>query len=310
MKNQPDKMSWKFMIFLILAILAFSYLTSYFISFSLDMGEIGGNAALIKIKGTIATEESGGVLGGEGVTSSEIVEQIKKAKEDDSIKAIVFEINSPGGSPVGSKEIVTAIKNVNKTTVSYIREVGASGAYWVASATDIIIADELSITGSIGVIGSYIEFAGLLQKYNMTYRRFVGGEYKDLGDPFKKLEFDEQQIMQSKIDKIHEYFIQDVADNRNISLDRMKELATGEFYLGMEAKELGLIDMFGNQETAKEAVKERLNLTKVEFVTYEKPPGFLDLLAKIINERSFYVGRGIGNELMNVKNTNRINIAT
>jgi ClpP class serine protease len=78
----------------------------------------------------------------------------------------------------------------------------------------------------------------------------------------------------------------------------------------LEAKDLGLIDMFGNQETAKELIKQKLNLTEVEFVTYEKPPTLLDLLTKMFNEQSFYVGRGIGAEITNLKLTNSLKITT
>ena len=86
-----------------------------------------------------------------------------------------------------------------------ITEIGTSGAYWIASATDKIFADKMTITGSIGVIGSYLEFAKLLERYNVTYQRLVSGRYKDIGSPFKEMNFDEKTIIQSTLYKIHNY---------------------------------------------------------------------------------------------------------
>ena len=107
-----------------------------------------------------------------------------------------MEINSPGGSAVASDEIATAVKNAKKPVISLIREVGASGGYWVASASDYIIANRMSITGSIGVISSYLEFSGLMEKYGVGYERLVAGENKDLLTPYKKLEADQKALVQ------------------------------------------------------------------------------------------------------------------
>ena len=129
---------------------------------------------------------------------------IDSAKKDVRIKGVIFKINSPGGSVVGSKEIGNAIKKLGKPSVAVIREVGASGAYWVASSADVIIADELSITGSIGVISSYLQFSKIMEEYGITYERLVGGEHKDMGVPYKQLSKEEQIIMQKKINIIPE----------------------------------------------------------------------------------------------------------
>jgi protease-4 len=138
--------------------------------------EQSGNVAVIPVKGTIMTEGSNDLFSSASIASStQIVADIEDASNDPEIKAIIFEIDSPGGAPVASDEIVQAIKNSNKTTVAWIRETGASGAYWIASATDYIVANKLSITGSIGVLESYLEFSGLMDHYNVTYERMNGG---------------------------------------------------------------------------------------------------------------------------------------
>ncbi|MBI2130309.1 S49 family peptidase, partial [Candidatus Woesearchaeota archaeon] len=149
------------------------------------------------------------------------------------------------GSPVASEEIANAIKKTNKTSVAWIREIGTSGAYWVASSTDYIIASRVSITGSIGVIASYTEFSGIMKDYNLTYRRLISGKYKDIGDPFKELVPEEQEILQSYLDSIRDYFVEEVAKNRNMKKQEVEKAANGLFYLGGEAKKLGLIDEIG-----------------------------------------------------------------
>ena len=146
-----------------------------------------GNVALIPIEGII-TGSGGSYLGSSTISSKSIVEFIEEADKSDNIDAIVLEINSPGGSAVASDEIAEAVKNAKKPVVSFIREVGASGGYWVASASDYIIANRMSITGSIGVISSYLEFSGLMEKYGVGYERLVAGENKDLLSPYTKLE--------------------------------------------------------------------------------------------------------------------------
>lgn len=302
-KEVQKKSRWKTVVIILITFFIISWLLSSIISLFIGADRsIGGNVALIPIKGVI-TVEGVGSFGSRGTSSTETIEFIKKADKNPSIKAILFEINSPGGSAVASKEIADEISRTSKSTYALIREVGASGGYWIASATDYIIASELSITGSIGVIASYIEFAGLLERYNMTYQRLVGGQYKDMGSPFKPLPLDERKILQNKINKIHDYFIGSIAENRNIPIEKVKEIATGEFYIGSEALELGLIDALGDKETAIEIIKQDLNLTIVEFAKYEKPRTFIETLIGAFSENFFAIGKGIGSALTEQKTT-------
>ncbi len=280
----------------IILILAVLWLLSFLISMLFSGNEAAtGNVAIIPVKGLITGDESSGFM--DGITSSSaVVDDIKKAAENKAVKAIVLEINSPGGSPVASDEIARAIQKANKPTASYIREVGASGAYWVATATDRIFANQLSVTGSIGVIASYLEFGGLLANYNITYQRLVAGKYKDAGVPFRKLSQLEEQMIQKRIDAIYDVFIKTVAKNRKMDEARVKEIATGEVFLGDEALELGLIDELGGQDEAKAYLEARLNIT-VKFFEYEKKHGLIEVLSKLFSRNSFYIGQGIGDAL-------------
>ena len=256
-----------------------------------------GNVALIKLRGPIMLESAGDFFEESGTSSTDITKLVEKADKDTTIQAIIIDINSPGGGAVASKEIAQVLKKTNKTIIAVIREIGTSGAYWVATSSDLIIADPLAITGSIGVFSSYLEFSGLLKHYNVTYQRMVAGKYKDIGSPFRKLEEQEEKLLQKQLEAIHEYFIHDVAQNRKMEDSKLRELATGEFYLGMEAKELGLIDRLGGIEDAKAILESEYNVTAVKIVEYKQEPTFFELISSVFSSGGYAVGKGIASEL-------------
>lgn len=223
-------------------------------------------------------------------SSQDIIENLDKASQDQTVKGIILEINSPGGTVVASKEIADKVKSMNKPVVSWIREIGTSGAYWIASSSDKIIADPLSITGSIGVISSYLEFAGLLKNYNVTYESLTTGKFKEIGSPFKELSQEERIFLQDKLNQIHDYFVKEVAANRNLELEKVKGLATGEFFLGQEALELGLIDYLGSKDLAINVTKQLANITETKLIEYKAEQGFLDLITSLFSKPSIESG--------------------
>ncbi|HLD06124.1 MAG TPA: signal peptide peptidase SppA [Candidatus Nanoarchaeia archaeon] len=257
----------------------------------------GANTAVIEIKGEIMGESSASLFGAGQPSSSDIVHLIEEADENPAVRVILLEINSPGGSAVASQEVVEAIKNVDAYTVAWIREQGTSGAYWVASAADHIIASPLSITGSIGVLASYLQFSGLLQDYNVTYERVVGGKYKDIGSPFKPLTPEERVLFQSAVDELHDYFLADVAENRGLPLADVRRMGTGIFYTGKQAQELGLVDELGGKQDVIAAVEDYLG-EEASFSVYQKQMGFFESLAGTLSDVSFMVGKGIGETLL------------
>lgn len=283
---------WIFVIIAIIFLGIISFVIAGIISlfFSSEIS-LGGNTALIPIKGEIASEGQG--LFTQILLSSDVVEMIEKADKDINIKAILLEIDSPGGMPVASEEIVNAVKKSKKFKVAWIREQGTSGAYWVASAADKIVASPISITGSIGVLASYLEFSGLLEKYNITYERVVGGKYKDIGTPYKELTYEEKQLLEKSIEELHDYFIKDVAKNRHIQESKIREIATGMFYTGQQAKELNLIDILGGKEEAINLIEKEIKV-KASIVEYKKKKGFLESLYGMVSNTFFRVGQGIG----------------
>lgn len=287
-KKESSKATWIIIIITIFVLFVISLFVAVFVALMLGSENVLlGNVALIPIDGIIVSSSQDSLFGGGMVASVDVIDWIKKADANPGIQAIIFEINSPGGSAVPSDEISQAIKSVNKTTVALIKDVGASGAYWIASAADKIVANRMSITGSIGVTSSYLEFSGLLDDYNVTYERLVTGQYKDMGTPFRKLEEEERQILQKKLDKIHDIFVKEVATNRNLDEEVVRGLSNGMFYLGIEAKELGLIDELGGIEEVKEIIKQETGLTELRIIKLKKKPSLIESLSQIMSKNFF-----------------------
>ena len=311
-ENKPQaNFRWGYALFvlLLLGILGFIAVGIISLFAGVDDESLSGNVALIPIHGVIlGTEDSQSFF--ESITSStDAVELIEKADKKPSIKAIILEINSPGGSAVASEEIANAIKKTNKTSVAWIREEGASGAYWVASATNHIIASRVSITGSIGVIASYLEFPGLLEKYNVTYQRLVAGKYKDIGSPYKEMSQEERAVFQQSLDEMRDYFVSEVAKNRKLNKKELDKVANGLFYLGAQAKELGLVDELGGKDEAIKYIEKKEGI-KADIVEYKKERTLLDVLSKILSRQSFFVGKGIGSSLFDRRIGTKVSITT
>ncbi|HLC66694.1 MAG TPA: signal peptide peptidase SppA [Candidatus Nanoarchaeia archaeon] len=293
-QEQKPRSPWLTVILIIFGLTLISLVLAGVVGLFIDAPAVG-NVAVIKIVGPISVERATG-WGVTATSSREVLKLLQDAEDDPGIDAILLDINSPGGSAVASDEIGQAVKNSSKPTVALIRELGASGGYWVASASDHVVANRLSLTGSIGVIGSYLEFAGLMDRYNVTYRRLVAGKYKDMGSPFKELTPEEEQLFQSVLDDMRSEFIDEVARNRNLPRAQVERLATGQIYLGKQALELGLVDELGSEEEAKTYLHSRLNIT-VDLVPFDPEPSLLDILGGVFHAQSFTLGKGIGTGL-------------
>ena len=235
-------------------------------------------AALIPVTGTIG-------FAGFQAKPSLIMEQVKQATDDPLVEALVFQINSPGGSVVASRELERLIQTIEKPTICWLGDVATSGAYLAASACKWIIADELTLTGSFGVSASYIEFSGLMDRYGVNYERLVSARYKDLGSPYRNLTQTERELMLGILEKIHSSFVTSIALNRGLTRERVEELSDGSLWLGAEALKLELVDRLGGRETILELVEE-LTGKRVELVSYERKPSLIDLLAELVQSRA------------------------
>jgi len=226
------------------------------------------NVAVIKIQGEIVTygtelvysERSETAVSSDIVSSETIIGYLNKIEKDDDIKVIIVEIDSRGGSPVASEEIMDSLKKTTKPTIAVIREGAVSGAYLIATGAKRIYASRLSEVGGIGVTMSYLDYSQKNKQEGLTYQQLSSGKFKDAGDPDKELTAEEKELLMKDIEKMHQLFVENVAVNRNLDIKTVEKLADGSTVLGQDAKEKGLIDEIGNINDAKEWLKSQLGI--------------------------------------------------
>ncbi|MGH7253732.1 MAG: signal peptide peptidase SppA, partial [Nitrospiraceae bacterium] len=193
--------------------------------------------ALIRVEGVI-------------LDAQQTVGDLKKFGDSPSVKAIVLRIDSPGGGVVPSQEIHDAVMRVrnkqNKAVVASMGTVAASGGYYIAAATDRIIANPGTLTGSIGVIMELANLEGLLKKIGVENVVVKSGRHKDIGSPFRKMSDEDRRILQSVMDDVHTQFIEAVAEGRSLDVSDVQPLADGRIFTGRQAKEIKLVDELGD----------------------------------------------------------------
>ena len=204
------------------------------------------------IGGRFGFGKSVGVVKVEGVItdSTEIIGLIREYAERGDIKAVVVRIDSPGGAVGPSQEIYAELKKLRaeKKVVASMGAVAASGGYYIASATDKIVANPGTITGSIGVIIEFMNVEELLKKVGLKGRTVKSGKFKDTGSPFREMSEEEREFLQSVIDDVHGQFIEAVSTGRGIKKEEVAKLADGRIFTGSQALNLGLIDKLGTME--------------------------------------------------------------
>lgn len=262
-----------FTIFLLLFIIAGSL---YFIMGANELGISTGRVEVIYVQGIMLT---GSVPTGLGVaTSEEITQSLKDANEDDGVKAIVLRINSPGGSPAAAEEIVSRMKKIDKPIVISMGDVAASAAYYISAPADRILANPDTMTGSIGVIWEFQNRSGFYDKEGTSFYIAKSGELKDMGGDWKGLSDEEKQYADQVILEAYSRFVKEVADDRNLSLSKVKDLADGRIYTGAKAMELGLVDELGSLDDAIEIAAKLGGIEGKPEVGYANKPSLSRLL--------------------------------
>lgn len=240
---------------LLFSFLIFSALTSatlillaLIISFGMQGSDLAGlemsrgeKVGVVEIVGVIAN-------------SREILEQLKRFREDEDIKAIVVRVDSPGGVVGPSQEIYREVvrTRTTKKVIASMGAVAASGGYYVIAGADGIVANPGTITGSIGVIMEYTNFRELFHKIGLSPVVIKSGKFKDAGSPVRDMTPEEEQLLKDFVDQLHQQFVSAIAEGRRIELEKVQELADGRIYTGQDAKEIGLVDRIGNLEDAIE----------------------------------------------------------
>jgi len=229
--------------------------------------------AVISLSGPIQSESSGFLFGGSVISPQFVRNQLEKAKNDVAVKAIVLQIESPGGSVAACQEILNEIERVKKPIVVSFGTVAASGGYYISTKADKIVALPGTLTGSIGVISEMPNLKGLYQKLGIEMEVFKAGKYKDMYAGLRELTPEEKVIMQEMTDQLYDQFVQVVVNGRGMSEEKVRDLATGQLYTGVEAKELGLVDELGglNKAIDMAASLAGIEKPKVEYYKREAP---------------------------------------
>ncbi len=275
----------KYLLIILVVFVAFvsiSVLGAYLVT-KQDRLSLGDKVAVIKVYGTISMSGDTGLFEESRATPDKLKEALLQAERDGSVKAILLEINSPGGSVVASDEMARAIKETKKKkpVVAWMGEMATSGAYYIATASDYVIADRATITGSIGVISVFPEYSRLLEKLGINVTVVKGGEYKDFSMGYRPMTEKEREMLENLVQEIYDQFLDEVAANRNLSETYVKSVAEGRIYTGSTAKELKLVDDVGGKEYA---IKKAAELGGIEgepnIVTYGRRGIFEEFLGK------------------------------
>lgn len=245
-------------------------------------GEGSNKVAVIPVQGAIASADSS--LGGAQptVTPEGLADALAQAADDTGVRAVVLEVNSPGGGVTASDEMHQSIvdfkKNTEKPVVVSMGDTAASGGYYISTAADEIVANETTLTGSLGVIFQLNNFEELADKYGYKQVIIKSGEFKDIGNAFRQITPEEREIFQSLVDESYAEFVDVISSGRGIPEDRVREIADGRIYSGQRAKELGLVDSFGGLDEASAEARELANAGQATVVRYIQAPTFTDTL--------------------------------
>ncbi len=248
-----------------------------------------GKVGVVEIKGVI-TE------------SKEAINLIKRFREEETIKAIVIRIDSPGGVVGPSQEIYREVRKTigKKKVIASMGSIAASGGYYIAAGADGIVANPGTITGSIGVIIAYTNFKKLLDKIGMTPVVIKSGEFKDMGSPTREMTPSEKKVLQDFVDQTHRQFVQAISEGRNMNIAQAASLADGRIFTGEEAVKQGLVDRLGNLEDAVEwagrlgGIEGKISMVykkedKFSFFKYLTEFSINELMDRIIGQ-AFYGG--------------------
>jgi len=227
----------------------------------------------------VAIVEVDGVIMGTGV--DHILKQIRQARDDEQVRAVILRVDSPGGTVSGSDRIwreVATLKEAKKPVVVSMGGMAASGGYYVSAPADYIFAEPTTMTGSIGVILQMPQIHGLMEKYGVEMETVTSGEWKDAGSMFKPLTEKQRERWQEVINATHQRFVRVVAQGRKIPLEEARALANGKVYTADEALRLKLVDASGYLDDAIRKAQSLISESSVRVIRYSRPLSLDDLL--------------------------------
>jgi len=241
----------------------------FFLFSAISTSLVGQCVAVVDVNAPLTVEGSPTTLFSDGYPSSEeLAYVINDLDSRPDVGAVVLVMNSPGGSVVATREVYTAVDELDKPSVAYFREVAASGAYYVASGTDYIVSDPDALTGSIGVIATFTQMSGLFEKIGVNVTSITSGPHKDIGSSYRNMTDTEYQILQDLVDEVYTEFRGVVLENRKgkLNMAKFEEVTDGRILSGRQAKSAGLVDALGSK---KDAILKAAELAGIEYESYD-----------------------------------------
>ncbi|WP_298035844.1 signal peptide peptidase SppA [uncultured Desulfuromonas sp.] len=280
MKKRPFLMALALLGAIFLFFLVLIYLLAGFMGRTTSF-PLGEKVGVVEVLGVITS-------------SKKTIEHLNQFKKDDSVKAIVLRIESPGGGVGPSQEIHDEVRKLAevKPVVVSMGSVGASGGYYVAVPARRIFANAGTITGSIGVIMEFTSVQELLGKIGLSSQVVKSGQHKDIGSPLREMTEEDRTILQGVIDDVHVQFVHAVAEGRGLPVEEVASLADGRIFTGRQAMEAGLVDDLGNLQDAVVAAAEYAGLDGEPRIVYP-PKDKGEVLEYFIQEAVSGFGRGL-----------------
>lgn len=246
---------------------------------------IGGEqnkVAVIPLSGPVQAAPTGLFFAGSAITPQLVRSQLERARQDGEVKAVVLQVESPGGSVAACQEILNEMEQMEKPVVVSFGTVAASGGYFISATADRIVALPGTLTGSIGVISQIPNIKGLYEKLGIEMEVFTAGKYKDMYAGVRELTPEERELLQEMTDQMYDQFVQVVAEGRGLSEEKVRTLATGQLYTGEQALDLGLVDELGGLITAIDLAASLAGIEEPEVEYYKREtPSLLSSLLEL-----------------------------
>lgn len=214
------------------------------------------------------------------IVGNKVIKDLRKLKDDDDIKAVVFRVNSPGGSAFASEQIWNAVKELKakKPVIVSMGDYAASGGYYISCLADTIVAEPTTLTGSIGIFGIVPNAKELTDKIGLSYDMVKTNKFADFGNLMRPFNDDEKLLMQAMINRGYEIFVGRCAEGRGMSKEAIKKIAEGRVWTGEKAKELGLVDILGGIDTAMEIATKKAGIENYTVISYPEKESWLSNL--------------------------------
>ncbi len=257
----------------------------------LEDGDELQKIVVLEVNGVIQdVGDTGALFAAAGYDHQSFLRMIEQAKNDDTVKAIVLRVNSPGGGVVESAEIHDQLLELKKETKKPIYvsmgSMAASGGYYISTAGDKIFASPETITGSLGVIMQSLNYEGLAKKYGVKLVTIKSGPYKDIMNPTREMTEEEKKILQQLIQNSYEGFVKVISEGRHLPESEVRKIADGRIYDGRQAKQLHLIDEFGYLDDTIAALKKDHRLSDAQVVKYTNEFSFSSLFQMAFNRNA------------------------